>query len=135
MESLKKLLKTDQFKEISINNEILKGIRLNLIKMIGDKQSKLTIRDNSLFITFSKNSFASKFKIIKKEVLKELNSIQNKIVFTEIYSKVDPSGVKRKMKLEARKQKREERQAAQDEAEMRKLEELTRPDSQNSEKS
>ncbi len=99
MESLKKLLKTDQFKEISINNEILKGIRLKLIKMIGDKQSKLTIRDNSLFITFSKNSFASKFKIIKKEVLKELNSIQNKIVFAEIYSKVDPSGVKRKMKF------------------------------------
>ena len=99
MESLKKLLKTDQFKEISINNEILKGIRLKLIKMIGDKQSKFTIRDNSLFITFSKNSFASKFKIIKKEVLKELNSIQNKIVFTEIYSKVDPSVVKREMKF------------------------------------
>ena len=32
------------------------------------------------------------------------------------------------MKLEARKQKREEKQAAQDEEEMRKLEELTRPD-------
>ena len=99
MESLKKLLKTDQFKEISINNEILKEIRLNLIKMIGDKQSTLTIRDNSLFISFSKNLFASKFKIIKKEVLKELNLIQNKIVFTEIYSKVDPSVVKKEMKL------------------------------------
>ena len=98
MESLKKLLKTDQFKEISINNEILKEIRLNLIKMIGDKQSKLTIRDNSLFITFSKNLFASKFKIINKEVLKELNLIQNKIVFTKIYSKVDPSVVKKEMK-------------------------------------
>ena len=99
MESLKKLLKTDQFKEISINNEILKGIRLKLIKMIGDNQSKFTIRDNSLFITFSKNSFASKFKIIKKEVLKELNLIQNKIAFTEIYTKVDPSVVKKEMKL------------------------------------
>ena len=99
MESLKKLLKTDQFKEISINNEIIKGIRLNLIKMIGDKQSKLTIRDNSLFITFSKNSFASKFKIIKKEMLKELNLIQNKIIFTDIYSKVDPSIIKTKIKL------------------------------------
>ena len=103
MESLKKLLKTDQFKEISINNEILKGIRLNLIKMIGDKQSKLTIRDNSLFITFSKNSFASKFKIIKKEILKELNLIQNKIIFTDIYSKVDPSIIKTEMKLTSNK--------------------------------
>lgn len=103
MESLKKLLKTDQFKEISINNEILKGIRLNLIKMIGDKQSKLTIRDNSLFITFSKNSFASKFKIIKKEMLKELNLIQNKIIFTDIYSKVDPSILKPEIKLTSNK--------------------------------
>ena len=103
MESLKKLLKTDQFKEISINNEIIKGIRLNLIKMIGDKQSKLTIRDNSLFITFSKNSFASKFKIIKKEILKELNLIQNKITFTDIYSKVDPSIIKTEMKLTSNK--------------------------------
>ena len=103
MESLKKLLKTDQFKEISINNEIIKGIRLNLIKMIGDKQLKLTIRNNSLFITFSKNSFASKFKIIKKEMLKELNLIQNKIIFTDIYSKVDPSIVKREIKLTSNK--------------------------------
>ena len=103
MESLKKLLKTDQFKEISINNEILKGIRLKLIKIIGDKQSKLTIRDNSLFITFSKNSFASKFKIIKKEILKELNLIQNKITFTDIYSKVDPSIIKTEMKLTSNK--------------------------------
>ena len=103
MESLKKLLKTDQFKEISINNEIIKGIRLNLIKMIGDKQSKLTIRDNSLFITFSKNSFASKFKIIKKEMLKELNLIQNKIIFTDIHSKVDPSILKPEIKLTSNK--------------------------------
>jgi len=103
MESLKKLLKTDQFKEISINNEILKGIRLKIITMIGDKQSKLTIRDNSLFITFSKNSFSSKFKITKKEVLKELNLIQSKIVFTEIYSKVDPSVLKKEMKLTSNK--------------------------------
>ena len=36
--SLKKLLKTDQFKEISSNNEILREIRLSLIKMTGDKQ-------------------------------------------------------------------------------------------------
>lgn len=103
MESLKKLLKTDQFKEISINNEIIKGIRLNLIKMIGDKQLKLTIRNNSLFITFSKNSFASKFKIIKKEMLKELNLIQNKIIFTDIYSKVDPSILKPEIKLTSNK--------------------------------
>ena len=103
MESLKKLLKTDQFKEISSNNEILREIRLSLIKMTGDKQSKLSIRDNFLFITFSKNSFASKFKIIKKEVLKELNLIQNKIVFSEIYSKVDPSVVKRELKLTSNK--------------------------------
>ena len=33
MESLKKLLKTDQFKEISSNNEILREVRLSLIKM------------------------------------------------------------------------------------------------------
>ncbi|NCX68834.1 MAG: hypothetical protein EBW93_06970, partial [Betaproteobacteria bacterium] len=78
MESLKKLLKTDQFKEISSNNEILREIRLSLIKMTGDKQSKLSIRDNFLFITFSKNSFASKFKISKKEILDKLNLIQNK---------------------------------------------------------
>ena len=103
MESLKKLLKTDQFKEISINNEIIKGIRLNLIKMIGDKQLKLTIRDNSLFITFSKNSFASKFKIIKKEMLKEFNLIQNKIIFTDIYSKVDPSILKPEIKSTSNK--------------------------------
>jgi len=103
MESLKKLLKTDQFKEISHNNEISKEIHLNLIKMIGDKQSKLTIRDNSLFITFSKNSFASKFKIIKKEVLKKLNLIQDKTTFTEIYSKVDPSVIKTEMKLTSNK--------------------------------
>ena len=38
-------------------------------------------------------------KIIKKEVLKELNLIQSKILFTEIYSKVDPSVVKKEMKL------------------------------------
>ena len=103
MESLKKLLKTDEFKEISNNNEILKGIRLNLIKIIGDRQSKLSIRDNSLFITFSKNSFASKFKIIKKEILKELNLIQNKIIFTDIYSKVDPSIIKTEIKLTSNK--------------------------------
>lgn len=94
MESLKKLLKTDQFKEISSNNEILREIRLSLIKMTGDKQSKLSIRDNFLFITFSKNSFASKFKISKKEILDKLNLIQNKIAFTDIYSKVDPSIIK-----------------------------------------
>ncbi len=94
MESLKKLLKTDQFREISSNNEILREIRLSLIKMIGDKQSKLSIRDNFLFITFSKNSFASKFKISKKEILDKLNLIQNKIAFTDIYSKVDPSIIK-----------------------------------------
>ena len=93
----------DQFKEISSNNEILKGIRFNLIKMIGDKQSKLIIRDNSLFITFSKNSFASKFKITKKEMLKELNLMQNKITFTDIYSKVDPSIIKTEMKLTSNK--------------------------------
>ena len=103
MESLKKLLKTDQFKEISNNNEILKEIRVNLINLIGDRQSKLGIRDNSLFITFSKNSFASKFKIIKKEILKELNLIQNKITFTDIYSKVDPSIIKTEMKLTSNK--------------------------------
>ena len=94
MESLKKLLKTDQFKEISSNNEILREIRLSLIKMIGDEQSKLSIRDNFLFITFSKNSFAGKFKISKKEILDKLNLIQNKIAFTDIYSKVDPSIIK-----------------------------------------
>ena len=94
MESLKKLLKTDQFKEISSNNEILREIRLSLIKMTGDKQSKLSIRDNFLFITFSKNSFAGKFKISKKEILDKLNLIQNKIAFTDIYSKVDPSIIK-----------------------------------------
>ena len=103
MESLKKLLKTDQFKEISNNNEILKEIRVNLINLIGDRQSKLGIRDNSLFITFSKNSFASKFKIIKKEILKELNLIQNKIIFTDIYSKVDPSILKPEIKLTSNK--------------------------------
>ncbi|MBL6727377.1 MAG: hypothetical protein ISP78_01445 [Methylophilaceae bacterium] len=94
MESLKKLLKTDQFKEISSNNEILREIRLSLIKMTGDEQSKLSIRDNFLFITFSKNSFAGKFKISKKEILDKLNLIQNKIAFTDIYSKVDPSIIK-----------------------------------------
>ena len=103
MESLKKLLKTNQFKEISNNNEILKEIRVNLINLIGDRQSRLGIRDNSLFITFSKNSFASKFKIIKKEMLKELNLIQNKIIFTDIYSKVDPSIIKTEMKLTSNK--------------------------------
>ena len=36
--------------------------------------------------------------------------------------------LKLKMKAEARKQKREEKQAELDEEEMRKLEELTRPD-------
>ena len=41
--------------------------------------------------------------------------------------------LKLKMKSEARKQKREEKQAALEEEEMRKLEELTRPD-KNSEK-
>ena len=99
MESLKKLLKTDQFKEISNNNEILKEIRVNLKNLIGDRQSRFSIRDNSLLITFSKNSFASKFKIIKKEILKELNLIQNKIIFTDIYSKVDPSIIKTEIKL------------------------------------
>ena len=99
MESLKKLLKTGQFKEISSNNEILNEIRLNLIKLIGDGQSKLTIRDSSLFVTFSKNSHACKFKIIKKEMLRELNLIQNKIKFTNIYAKVDPSLLKTKVKL------------------------------------
>ena len=103
MESLKKLLKTDQFKEISNNNEILKEIRVNLINLIGDRQSRLGIRDNSLFITFSRNSFASKFKIIKKEILKELNLIQNKIIFNDIYSKVDPSIIKTEMKLTSNK--------------------------------
>ena len=103
MESLKKLLKTDEFKEISNNNEILKEIRVSLINLIGDRQSKLSIRDNSLFITFSKNSFASKFKIIKKEMIKELNLIQNKVIFTDIYSKVDPSIVKREIKLTSNK--------------------------------
>ena len=43
--------------------------------------------------------------------------------------------LKLKMKSEARKQKREEKQAALEEEEMRKLEELTRPDSSPSEKS
>ncbi len=36
--------------------------------------------------------------------------------------------LKLKMKADARKQKREEKQAATEEEEMRKLEELTRPD-------
>jgi hypothetical protein len=36
-------------------------------------------------------------------VLKELNLIQNKIVFSEIYSKVDPSVVKRELKLTSNK--------------------------------
>ena len=102
MESLKKLLKTDQFKEISSNNEILREIRLSLIKMTGDKQSKLSIRDNFLFITFSKNSFAGKFKISKKEILDKLNLIQNKIAFTDIYSKVDPSIIKTEEKTTAK---------------------------------
>ena len=102
MESLKKLLKTDQFKEISSNNEILREIRLSLIKMTGDKQSKLSIRDNFLFITFSKNSFAGKFKISKKEILDKLNLIQNKIAFTDIYSKVDPSIIKTEGKTPAK---------------------------------
>jgi hypothetical protein len=102
MESLKKLLKTDQFKEISSNNEILREIRLSLIKMTGDEQSKLSIRDNFLFITFSKNSFAGKFKISKKEILDKLNLIQNKIAFTDIYSKVDPSIIKTEGKTPAK---------------------------------
>ncbi len=42
--------------------------------------------------------------------------------------------LKLKMKAEARKQKREEIQAEKDAEEMRKLEELTRPDSPPSEK-
>ena len=42
--------------------------------------------------------------------------------------------LKLKMKAEARKQKREEMQAEKDAEEMRKLEELTRPDSPISEK-
>jgi len=43
--------------------------------------------------------------------------------------------LKLKMKAEARKQKKLEKENAAEEEEMRKLEELTRPDSQNSEKS
>ena len=42
--------------------------------------------------------------------------------------------LKLKMKAEARKQKREEMQADKDAEEMRKLEELTRPDSPTSKK-
>lgn len=99
MESIKKLLKTDEFKEISSNNEILKVIRLYLIKMIGDKQPILSIRNNLLFVKFSKNSFASKFKLLKKEILKELNTVQNKITFENIFTKVDPSIIKAETKL------------------------------------
>jgi membrane protein CcdC involved in cytochrome C biogenesis len=89
MESLKKLLKTDQFKEISINNEILKGIRLNLIKMIGDKQSKLTIRDNSLFITFSKNSFLIILNLLAKEfLLNDMKSELSRIVSFDCLSPI-----------------------------------------------
>lgn len=98
MESIKKLLKTDEFKEISSNNEILKVIRLYLIKMIGDKQPILSIRNNLLFVKFSKNSFASKFKLLKKEILKELNTVQNKITFENIFIKVDPSIIKAETK-------------------------------------
>ena len=43
--------------------------------------------------------------------------------------------LKLKMQAEARKQKKLEKETADEEEEMRKLEELTRPDSQNSEKS
>ena len=43
--------------------------------------------------------------------------------------------LKLKMKAEARKQKREEKLAEEEAEEMRKLEELTRPDSPASEKS
>ncbi len=43
--------------------------------------------------------------------------------------------LKLKMKAEARKQKREEKIAEEEAEEMRKLEELTRPDSPASEKS
>ena len=42
--------------------------------------------------------------------------------------------LKLKMKAEARKQKREEKQAETEEEEMRKLEELTRPDKISKEK-
>ncbi|NCW63760.1 MAG: hypothetical protein EBW04_06510 [Betaproteobacteria bacterium] len=64
--------------------------------------SRLVIKDNFLFITFSKNSFASKFKISKKEILDKLNLIQNKIAFTNIYSKVDPSIIKTEEKTPAK---------------------------------
>ena len=43
--------------------------------------------------------------------------------------------LKLKMKADARKKKRAEKELLEQEEEMRKLEELTRPDSQNSEKS
>ncbi len=91
MESIKKLLKTDQFHEI-IDNKIIHDQYLKYLgKKVGDQKMRLSQRLDILYIVFSNNAFASKYKMNKIQILDDLNQFHSKIKIKNIHIKVDPS--------------------------------------------
>lgn len=91
MESIKKLLKTDQFHEIIDNKNILDQYLKYLEIKVGDQKMRLSQRHQNLYIVFSNNAFASKYKMNKSQILDDLNRLDSKLKIENIFIKVDPS--------------------------------------------
>ena len=91
MDSIKNLLKTDDFSEIINNKKQVDVIKGYLIKSLGDKNIRVSIRSNILLICFSNNNSFSKLKINKINILKDINDQQNDFIFSDIHLKIDPS--------------------------------------------
>ena len=79
MESIKKLLKTDQFHEIIDNKNILDQYLRYLEIKVGDQKMRLSQRHQNLYIVFSNNAFVSKYKMNKSQILDDLNRLDSKI--------------------------------------------------------
>jgi len=91
MESIKKLLKTDQFHEIIDNKNTHVQYLKYLVKQVGDQKMRLSQRLDILYIVFSHNAFASKYKMNKSQILNDLNQLNSNIKIKNIHIKVDPS--------------------------------------------
>lgn len=104
MDSIKNLLKTDDFSEIINNKKQVDMVKGYLIKSLGDKNIRVSIRSNILLICFSNNNSFSKLKINKINILKDINDQQNDFIFSDIHLKIDPS-LNKKNKVNKKKYK------------------------------
>ena len=90
MESIKKLLKNDQFSKIIDDQSVINKFKTDLNLIIGDPYCRFTIKGHSVLIAVSRNIYATKIKQHKLNILKLANNAKPDESFKEILCKVDP---------------------------------------------